>query len=163
MDSIKFGKDKDMYPKFFGGTGKDAVRHLLLFWSLAKKFELKSNYQSWLKMKKARQEELDALISTGADQGCKEIKEALNECVSSMKSVKQDFWELFECLLDGPLVEGWKKIIKDECNGEYHIAKGGIKKLAKRGRTFTAMHACIRIWLLNVMRPNAAECHHVYM
>ena len=65
--SIKFGKDKDIYPKFIGGTGKGAVRNLLLFWSFAKKLELKSNYQLWLKMKKACQEELDALISTGAD------------------------------------------------------------------------------------------------
>ena len=31
MVSIKFRKDKDMYPKFVGGTGKDVVRHLLLF------------------------------------------------------------------------------------------------------------------------------------
>jgi hypothetical protein len=124
---------------------------------------LKSNYQLWLKLKKARQEELDALISSGAEQGRKEIKEAINECVSLMKSVKQEFWQLFECLLDGPLVEGWKKIIKDKCDGECHVVKGGIKKSAKRGRTFTAMHACIRVWLLNIMRPNAAERHHVYM
>ena len=163
MISIKFGKDKDMYPKFVGGTGQDAVRHLLLFWSLAEKLELKSNYQLWLKMKKARQEELNALISSGTDQGHEEIEEALNECVSSMKSVKQDFWQLFERLLDGPLVEGWKNIIKVECDGEYHVTEGGIKKLAKRGRTFTAMHACICVWLLNVMRPNATERHHVYM
>ena len=75
MVSIKFGKDKDMCPKFVGGTGKDAVRHLLLFWSLAKKLELESNYQSWLKLKKSHQEELDALISTGTEQGRGEIKE----------------------------------------------------------------------------------------
>ena len=92
MLSIKFRKDKDMYPKFVGETGKDSVRHLLLFWSLAKKLKLKSNYQSWLKMKKARQEELDALISTGTEQGHKEIKEAINKFTSLMKSVKMEFW-----------------------------------------------------------------------
>ena len=99
MVSIKFGKDKDMYPKIVGETGKDAVGHLLLFWSLAEKLKFKSNYQLWLKMKKACQEEFDALISTGADQDHEEIKEAINECVSSMKFVKQDFWQLFERLL----------------------------------------------------------------
>ena len=77
MVSIKFKKDKDVYPKFVRGTGKDAVRHLLLFWSLAEKLKLKSNYQLWLKLKKARQEELDALISTGTEQGRKEIEKAI--------------------------------------------------------------------------------------
>ena len=141
MVSIKFGKDNDMYPKFVRGTGKNAVRHLLLFWSLAEKLELKSNYQLWLKLKKAHQEELNTLISTGAEQGHKEIEDAINECISLMKSVKQEFWQLFERLLDGPLVEGWKKIIKDECNGETHIAKGGIKKLSKRAYIYS--HACV--------------------
>ena len=37
MVSIKFGKDKDMHPKFIGRTGKDVIWNLLLFWSLAKK------------------------------------------------------------------------------------------------------------------------------
>ena len=92
MVSIKFGKDMDMYPKFVRGTGKDAVRHLLLFWSLAEKLELKSNYQSWLKMKKARQEELDALISTGADNSHTKIGKAINECKSLMTSVRMEFW-----------------------------------------------------------------------
>mmetsp|Transcript_4061 Transcript_4061/g.9136 ORF Transcript_4061/g.9136 Transcript_4061/m.9136 type:complete len:102 (-) Transcript_4061:1422-1727(-) len=49
---IKTRKDKDLYPKFTGDTDKDAIRHLLLYWSLVKKLEIKY-HQMWSKMKKA--------------------------------------------------------------------------------------------------------------
>ena len=31
MIIIEFGKDKDTYPKFIGGTDEDVVHHLMLF------------------------------------------------------------------------------------------------------------------------------------
>mmetsp|Transcript_3324 Transcript_3324/g.6163 ORF Transcript_3324/g.6163 Transcript_3324/m.6163 type:complete len:99 (-) Transcript_3324:470-766(-) len=80
-----------------------------------------------------------------------------------MKSVNIKFWKLFECLLDGPLVGGCKKIIADKCDTSPHVAKGGIKKSSKQGCIFEVMQVCTRVWLLSGMRPNAAERHLVYM
>ena len=160
---IKMDISRDNYPKFMGRTGEDAACHLLLFWLLVDKLKIKANYTSWQKMKKAWQEELDSLVTSGEENNQEEVKEAIKECKSSMKSIKQEFWQLFEHLLDGTLVTGQKTIVVDKCDAAAHVAKKGIHTESKHSRTFDDMNACTYVWLLNVMKPNAAECHANYM
>ena len=88
---------------------------------LVNKLEIKKNYQTWSKMKKARQEQLTALNQTKVTNGQEGLKEAIKECKSTIKSLKQEYWALFKRLLDGALVTGWRKIIIKECNREFHI------------------------------------------
>ena len=75
----------------------------------------------WLKMKKAQQDELVALNQTKDINVQEGLKEAIKECKSTIKSLKQEYWALFKRLLDGALVTGWRKIIIKECNRDSHI------------------------------------------
>ena len=44
-----------------------------------------------------------------------------------------------------------------------YVAQDGKHMTGKPGKTFAALKACIRSWILLIMKPNAAERHKMYM
>ncbi len=65
------------------------------------------------------------------------------ECKETVKSYHQDLWGLFEKLLDTLLVPDWNEIMKKETATEGWIAKGGVRKINKRGKLTQALVACV--------------------
>ncbi len=84
------------------------------------------------------------------------FEQRIMECEETIKSYRDNMWSLSEQLLDAALVPDWNKIIKTKTATSGYIAKGGIYKNTKRGRSAQALEACICTSLLRIINPNAA-------
>lgn len=152
---------KETYPKFTGGSIEDTLLHVAQFWALEDKLGLKAAFTSAAEIARTEQERLDKL-----QKGTKEYKELKKELASSIsvrESCRDDFWQLFERMLHAPLVPKWQEIVVTETDTDGYVARGGTRQTGKRGKTMTAMGACIRTWLLEVCKFDAAERHRRYL
>lgn len=161
---------KDTYPKFDGGEPEDALRHILTFKSVAGKLDLAGQYKHYLALKKEYKSQLDDLgpEQDGDSDDVKKkratAKEARDECIAAIRETRQEYFGLFERLLDTNLVSEWQNVVSKECDEVPYIAKDGVKVEDKpRGRNIASMDACIRTWLLKVVKPNSAERHRKYL
>ena len=156
---------KDTFTKFFDGNAEDALRHVNVFWNLERKLEYRKLFHAEQdlhdKFARSANKIKDDDVTRAAEQKAAVTKS--KEHSTKAASALDDIWSLFERLLDPCLVSDWHVIVDEETKQPGWIAKGGLKKNTVRGRSVAALKACIRKWLLRVMKPNAAERHRLYM
>ena len=156
---------KESVVKFKGGNAEEAIRHVRIFWLVEAKKGYKKEF-SLAKQARTAQKDAKSAISD-EDSDCESKRDTfdskINECTCTMKSAREDFWQLFENLIAPGLVNDWQQIVAKETSTEGYVARNGIRKMGKRGKTNAALNACIRTWLLCVMKPNAAERHRNYL
>lgn len=151
--------------KFAGGTAEDAVRHVRLFWDVEQKLGFRASFKSFRKMWKQKAVEIDALDPSADDYDAKkELKQQQRaECHTSMTTAKKEVWALWERLLHPSLISDWQRIVSTECETDGYIARDGVERTGKRGKTLEGLLASIRRWLLRIMKPDAAERERRYM
>ena len=97
-------------------------------------------------------------ITDEANQTKKKLKEEIVGLKVAIKTKMDKYWTLWTQLLDDSLKDKWDVIVEEQTNNEKgYMASGGVRTVGKRGKTIPAMKACIRQWLLQVMKPNTTE------
>ena len=182
--TIKIGEsDKSTYTQFTGvdATFEDAIKHIELFGSIAKKKEYNSDAKAWAEIIRDCQSTLasyGAPPAPGEPDGPGEADEErdgitrtkrqwleieIEEARQAREEAIKGYWALWEKLLSPTLMNKWHEIVRHECETAGYIAKNGVKKTGKRGKSIAAHWYCRRAWLLTIVAPNAAERHRMYM
>ena len=159
------GEAKQTFARFNGGSAEEALRHVRIFWSVEAKKEYRKNWQFAKKVKEAQKDVLKKLDEDESDYETKkdELDTKIDECEHTMNSLHNDFWQLFELLLGDALIPQWQEIVRKETTVDGYVARDGKCETGKGGKKFAALKACIHSWLLQIMKPNVAECHCMYM
>lgn len=95
------------------------------------------------------------------------------ELAQAQETFKEKSWGLvksgkklfapFEHALGATLAAKWAKIMEDQCFGETHMAKGGVRRNGPQGTTQLGLKACIMVSLLEHCHPNAAKRQRKHM
>ena len=160
---------KAHYRKFGGSPNvEDALRHIQTFLSLARKMNFKTEHDEYCLMKQAQDKEISELKkkpkqTPNKKEKLADLKDKRSETISSIKSIREEYYGLWEQLLEPELHAAWQRIVTVQCETDGYIGKNGIPIAGIRGKTFPAMVACHRAWLVTKTGPGAAERQRHYM
>ena len=158
---------KDTYAKFDGGTSEEAVLHVQLCELVNKKLECKDNftfYEGEIQRLTAEKTALEA--DNNASQADLDAKlEELEEARYNKKSARDVAWQTYERLLTPSQISKWTQSETKAQTQNPYVDANGVLQAGERGKTWEALAAAVRLWLLKVtkMQPNAADRLRDYM
>ena len=157
------GDTKDTYQKYDGGEPEEALIHVRLYTEVLDRKGCKSHWATAKLQIQSLQAEKAALIDPDDPQ-----HDVLNTSIAEARKAKKDAmaeaWQLFERLLNTRLVAPWQQIARKAQTQNPYIDGNGKKVVGTRGKSWMALTAAIRMWLVGTpMEENAAERHRRYM